>query len=90
VPFPFEKVGRIPLIRSRMSIAAICLIGAATILPDGALRNTAKAPLYIISTTCAFGETRIQSLEMRLQLLLLIQRMLVRAAVDMMSEWMRQ
>jgi hypothetical protein len=29
---PIEKVGRIPLIRSRMSIAAICLIGAATIL----------------------------------------------------------
>ena len=28
----FEKVGGIPLIRSRMSIAAICLIGAAASL----------------------------------------------------------
>jgi hypothetical protein len=29
---PFKKVGRIRLIRSRTSIAAICLIGAAAIL----------------------------------------------------------
>jgi hypothetical protein len=42
VPCPFEKVGRILPIRSRTSIAAICLIGAAAILLDRAPRNTVE------------------------------------------------
>jgi hypothetical protein len=55
VPLPFEKVGRILLVPSRTSKAAICLIDAAAIPPDPAPRNTAEASRLRVSTSRSVG-----------------------------------